>query len=227
MTTTLPTPSEGFRIVDKPEAIYVFGTLPMSWMTALTEIAKERGFDKLDTGAGTSMDCWLFTNNEGSEKVRAAVADENEHKPLMLVHDEEDNVTEILLDLEQQTGWKVDLKMLLRRETACGVELFRYVVFRVKLHVPIDRQAYRAISKVGGYHPHPSHRDELPDRFFNVAGLPSYSDQDQLSEEWEGHPRGARIVWTCGHDDRPGVLAVCEEVGAEIVLALWMKENSP
>ena len=79
-TMTLPMEREGFRIVDRPEGIFVFGSIPMDWMSAIIEVAKGRGFDYLDTGSGSTLGCWVFTDDAGRDAVRAAIAAENESK---------------------------------------------------------------------------------------------------------------------------------------------------
>ena len=79
-TMTLPMEREGFRIVDRPEGIFVFGSIPMDWMSAIIEVAKGRGFDNLDTGSGSTLGCWVFTDDAGRDAVRAAIAAENESK---------------------------------------------------------------------------------------------------------------------------------------------------
>lgn len=84
MTTSydiIPHEGEGFRIVEKAEAIYVYGPVPLSWFDAINERAKGFGFDILDTGAASALGCLMvITNSAGSEKVRASIEDFNERK---------------------------------------------------------------------------------------------------------------------------------------------------
>ena len=139
---------------------------------------------------------------------------DNRDRPLVVEYIEDAKLEEIKLDLEQATGWKVDLKHLPSKP---GSRRVAFVVYRLKVHQPIDREAYRVVPTEDRYH-----RPDLPDQFFNVAGIPSYSDQAVLSETWRDHPRGSTIVWTCGYEDRPGVLVVMESVGAGAILARAM-----
>ena len=69
----LPSADEGFRIVEKSEAIYVFGIVPMSWMNIVHKMAKKRGFSLFDIGVGAVLGCWVFTNEENSQHLRNVI----------------------------------------------------------------------------------------------------------------------------------------------------------
>ena len=67
-----------YEIEMTEDAMIIRGEIPLADMTALSALAKSKGFDILDTGASHALGAnMVMTNDEGSGKLRSGIAHQN------------------------------------------------------------------------------------------------------------------------------------------------------